>query len=59
MRKPRELPQPTVEDFRGIQIAVNNAITALSSPLIDRRRASLLLYGLHLAADLYKLASDQ
>ena len=51
-RKPRDLPQSAIEDLRGIQAAVNNAITALSSPLIDTRRAGLLIYGLHLAANL-------
>ena len=58
-RKPRELPLPTIENLHGIQTAVNKAITALSSPLIDTRRAGLLLYGLHLAANLSKCVSDQ
>jgi hypothetical protein len=58
-RKPRELPQLAIEDLHGIQTAVNKAITALSSPLIDTRRAGLLLYGLHLAANLSKRVSDQ
>jgi hypothetical protein len=51
-RKPRELAEPKIQDLRGIQTAVNKAITALNSPLIDTRRAGLLLYGLHLAANL-------
>lgn len=58
-RKPIELPQPTIEDLNGIQTAVNKAISALTSPLIDTRRAGLLLYGLHLAANLSKRVSDQ
>jgi len=57
-RRPGELPQPAIEDLRGIQTALNKAVTALSSPLIDTRRAGLLLYGLHLAANLSKRVSD-
>ena len=41
-----------LEYVPGIQIAVANALTALGSPLVDTRRAGLLLYGLHLAANL-------
>ena len=58
-RKPRELLPPPIEDLHGIQTAVNKALTALSSPLIDMRRAGLILYGLHLAANLSKRVSDQ
>jgi len=56
-RKPRELTQSQFEDLRGIRTAAAKALEALSSPLVDTRRAGLLLYGLHLAADLCKRAS--
>jgi hypothetical protein len=58
-RKPGELRPLAIEDLPGLHAAVANALTALSSPLIDTRRAGLLLYGLHLAANLSKRFSDQ
>ncbi len=56
-RKPRELSQPSFEDLRGIRTAAAKALEALRSPLVDTRRAGLLLYGLHLAANLCKRTS--
>ena len=44
----------SLEDLRGLRKAVAMALEALSSPLVDTRRAGLLLYGLHLAAHLSK-----
>jgi len=58
-RKPRELTLPGLEDLRDIQTAAAKALEALSSPLVDTRRAGLLLYGLHLAANLSKRISAQ
>ena len=51
-RKPRERTLPSLKDLRDIQRAAAKALEALSSPLVDTRRAGLLLYGLHLAANL-------
>ncbi len=56
-RKPGKLAQPSVDDLSGLQSAVAEALRTLSSPLTDTRRAGVLLYGLHLAADLSKRAS--
>jgi hypothetical protein len=53
-RKPRELTQSQFGDLRGIRTAAAKALEALSSPLVDTRRAGVLLYGLHLAANLCK-----
>jgi len=55
--KPRTT-RASVEDLRGLRKAVAKALEALSSPLVDTRRAGLLLYGLHLAANLTKRAFD-
>lgn len=57
-RKPGKLTEPMIEDVSGIKVAVAKALTALCSPFTDTRRAGLLLYGLHLAADLSKRNSD-
>jgi len=51
-RKTRKFPQPAITDLHSLQTAVNKAVTALSSPHIDTRRAGLLVYGLQLAAHL-------
>lgn len=53
-RRYRKFPQYAVPDLREIQAAVNKTIATLSSPLTDTRRAGVLLYGLHLAANLQK-----
>ena len=57
-RRPGKLAEPLIEDVSGIQAEVAKALAALCSPLTDTRRAGLLLYGLHLAADLSKRNSD-
>jgi hypothetical protein len=56
-RKPGKLAEVGVNDLSSLQSAVAEALRALSSPLTDIRRAGVLLYGLHLAADLAKRAS--
>ena len=50
--------QVRLDDLRGLRKAVAMALEALSSPLVDTRRAGLLLYGLHLAAHLSKRQSS-
>ncbi|MGA8740633.1 MAG: hypothetical protein WB561_05545 [Terracidiphilus sp.] len=42
----------SIEDNRGIQIALTQVLTALNSPYMDTRRAGLLLYGLQIATQL-------
>jgi hypothetical protein len=53
-RKCGQVPQLGIPDLRDIQAAVNETIATLRSPLTDTRRAGVLLYGLHLAANLQK-----
>jgi len=48
------LKLPSIEDTRGIQIALAQVLSALGSSRIDPRQAGLYLYGLQIAA---KLAS--
>lgn len=57
-RKPREINPSDLADLRGLRRAAAKALQALSSPLVDTRRAGLLLYGLHLAANLDKRLSN-
>lgn len=45
-----------IKDHTGLEIAVARALTALSSPYTDTRRAGLLLYGLNIAASLIRRA---
>lgn len=56
-RKAREIAPSDLADLRGLRRATTKALEALSSPLVDTRRAGLLLYGLHLAANLDKRLS--
>jgi hypothetical protein len=42
----------TIEDARGIQIALTQVLGALNSPYMDTRRAGLILYGLQIATKL-------
>lgn len=46
------LKLPSLEDPRGIQIALAQVLAALGSGRIDTRRAGLYLYGLQIAARL-------
>ena len=55
-RKPKELTGADFRDIQTIRTATAKALEALSSPMVDTRRAGLLLYGLHLAANLHKHA---
>ncbi len=57
-RRPGKLTEPSIEGVPALKAAVAKALTALCSPFTDTRRAGLLLYGLHLAADLSKRTSD-
>lgn len=57
-RRPGKLTEPSIEGVPALTAAVAKALAALCSPLTDTRRAGLLLYGLHLAADLSKRNSD-
>ncbi len=52
--RPRVPAQSRLDDLRGIRSAAAKVLEALTSPLVDTRRAGLLLYGLHLAASLCK-----
>jgi hypothetical protein len=52
--KCRQIPQVGIPDLRDIQVAVDETIATLRSPFTDTRRAGVLLYGLHLAANLQK-----
>jgi hypothetical protein len=45
-----QLPLPTIEDHASIQLALIEVLHALAANQIDTRRASLLLYGLQVAA---------
>ncbi len=49
---------PSIEDNRGIQIALTQVLTALNSPYMDTRRAGLMLYGLQIATQLANRTSD-
>jgi hypothetical protein len=53
-------PQPApldLDSIPGLEAAVGKALTALTSPLADTRRAGLLLFGLNVAATLSKRSS--
>ncbi len=52
------LTLPSIEDNRGIQIALTQVLTALNSPYMDTRRAGLMLYGLQIATQLANRTSD-
>jgi hypothetical protein len=43
---------PPIEDDSSIKFALNQILGALNSPHMDTRRASLMLYGLQIAAQL-------
>jgi hypothetical protein len=49
---------PSIEDNRGIQIALTQVLTALNSPYMDTRRAGLMLYGLQIATQLANRTSN-
>jgi hypothetical protein len=55
--KLRVLAGSDFQDVKALRRATAKALEALSSPLVDTRRAGLLLYGLHLAANLDKRMS--
>ena len=44
----------SIEDAAGIQIALQNVVEAVSRARIDRRRAGIIVYALHLASSLAK-----
>ena len=52
-----QLPVPQIEDARGIQLALAQALHALNSPYFEPRRLGLLFYGLQIATQLLKHAS--
>ena len=56
-RTPRELNPSGSGDLGALCRATARALEALSSPIVDSRRAGLLLYGIHLAANLEKRMS--
>jgi hypothetical protein len=56
-RRLKELTGSDFQDLNALRRATAKALEALSSPMVDARRAGLLLYGLHLAANLHKRAS--
>ena len=56
-RRPRELKPSGSGDLGALCRATAKALEALSSPIVDSRRAGLLLYGIHLAANLEKRMS--
>ena len=53
----RELKSSGSADLGTLCRATAKALEALSSPIVDSRRAGLLLYGIHLAANLEKRMS--
>ena len=46
----KSVAMPPIEDASGIQLALAQVLSALTSPSIDTRRARLMLYGLQIAA---------
>jgi hypothetical protein len=52
------LQLPSIEEPRGIQIALAQILAALASGRIDPRRASLMLYGLQIATQLAARLKD-
>jgi len=56
-RRLKEFTGSDLHDLNALRRATAKALEALSSPMVDTRRAGLLLYGLHLAANLQKRAS--
>ena len=48
----------SIEDARGIQIALTQVLAAAQSPLMERRRLGLMLYGLQLATQLLKHTAE-
>lgn len=48
----------SLEDAKGIQIALTQVLEALTESRIDPRRAGLLIYGLQLASQLTKKSAD-
>jgi hypothetical protein len=56
-RRLKELTGSDFQDLNALRRATAKALEALSSPMVDTRRAGLLLYGLHLAANLHNRAS--
>lgn len=56
-RRLKEFTGSDLHDLNALRRATAKALEALSSPMVDTRRVGLLLYGLHLAANLQKRAS--
>jgi hypothetical protein len=56
-RRTRKRNPSPIDDLRVIRTAAAKVLETLTSPLVDTRRAGLLLYGLHLAAYLSRLTS--
>jgi hypothetical protein len=48
----------SLEDAKGIQIALTQVLDALTKSSIDPRRAGLLIYGLQLATQLTRKSAD-
>jgi len=48
----------SLEDARGIQIALSRVLEGLAESRIEPRRASLLIYGLQVATQLTKKSAD-
>lgn len=49
-----EFTVSSIEDARGIQLALTQVLAAAQSPFMERRRLGLMLYGLQLATQLLK-----
>ncbi len=56
-RPKKSLPVPSLEDPRGIQIALTHALGAIGSSPLDNKSAGLYLYGLQIATQLTDRAS--
>ncbi|MGA8743916.1 MAG: hypothetical protein WB561_22175 [Terracidiphilus sp.] len=56
--EPRPVPMPPIEDDSSIKLALTQILGALNSPHMDTRRASLMLYGLQIAAQVTGRASS-
>jgi hypothetical protein len=53
----KPVPMPPIEDDSSIKLALTQILGALNSPYMDTRRASLMLYGLQIAAQVTRRSS--
>jgi hypothetical protein len=58
-RRPADFVLPVVEDAASLQLALNRVLRALADDLLTYKKASLLLYGLQIAASNFKRLRDE